>query len=380
MRIGLVTPFFYPHPGGISEHVYFLYKNFKNLGFSVKIICPKIRKKGVDAPSDLPSEDVIRVGIPLPLLYNGSISYMTVGLPKKAKEVLKTFDFDVLHFHEPLAHPLCWSFLYSSECKNVATFHANKKIGDYSYVKILKFFGSSILDVFDEKLSSLIAVSDAAQKVGQQFFERDFIIVPNGVDVNRFMNAKPLKEFSNSFNILFVGRLEPRKGIKYLIKAFKVFSKIVTDSKLLIVGGGFKAYYKSFVPSELEEKVVFFDYAPFETLPSIYASADLCVFPATRSESFGIVLIEAMAANKPVIATNIDGYNTVTDFGKYAYTVDPENEDQLLKALVELYFLKDKREELSVKGFQRAKEFDWSRISRRISEIYTDQSSASEVC
>jgi phosphatidylinositol alpha-mannosyltransferase len=174
------------------------------------------------------------------------------------------------------------------------------------------------------------------------------------------------------FNILFVGRLEPRKGVKHLIRAYRIFKKIVPESRLIIVGEGMKTYYLSFVTEDIEKNVWFVGSVPSNTLAQLYKSADICVFPSTRGESFGIVLIEAMAAGKPVIAGNCEGYKETLENGKYGIIVDPKDEDSLARAMVELYYKEDLRKELSLRGQDYAKKFDWSNIIQKIVKVYNE--------
>jgi phosphatidylinositol alpha-mannosyltransferase len=342
----------------------------KKKGFDVKIIYPKFDKEGIGVPDGVEKGDTIKVGLPIPIILNSSLSYIGVGMPKTAKKILREHNFDIIHFHEPTAHPFMWSFLYHSDSINIATFHTYKGSMSSSLVKVLKFLGRPIVEILNSKIHGRIAVSEAAKKLASKFVEGEYKIVPNGVDVARFKDAEPFAEFSDTFNILFVGRLEPRKGIRHLIKAYKTFRKIAPKSKLIIAGSGLSSYYKAFVPSKIEDNVFFVGPVPFDMIPRFYASADICVFPSTKSESFGIVLIEAMAAGKPVIASRIDGYCAVVEDGKNGILVEPEDDDELARAMVELYFKNDVRRKLEEGGREKAREFDWTKIVDRITEFY----------
>lgn len=364
-KIGIVTPYFFPHFGGVSTHVFHKYSALKKLGFNVKIISPNFGECEL-----IDKSDHIKLGRPIKIVYNGSLSHIT--LPFGAKETLKRENFDLLHVHEPY-HPFCIPFvMWSKKIPYVSTFHVFKE----DVERFLLLIGDKILNSIKKKIDVFIAVSKTASKMLNKSFgipQWKIRIIPNGIDFKTFSDAKPFKIVDeSSFKILFVGRLEPRKGVKHLIRAFRVVKKIIPDSKLIIVGKGLKAYYMSFLTDDIEKDVLFLGDIGYDDLPRVYKSADVCVFPSTRGESFGIVLLEAMAAGKPVIAGNAEGYVETLQNGKYGVIVNPQDEGSLARAIVELYFRDDMRERIAKEGERYAQNFDWERIIPRITEIYEE--------
>lgn len=365
MKIGIVSPYFLPHFGGVSTHVYQKYCFLKKLGFDTKIISPDFGKCQI-----IDEKDHIKLGKPIKIIYNGSLSH--IALAFGAKEVLKKEAFDIIHIHEPY-HPFCIPFISDENKKGyVSTFHVFKEEVEKTVILI----GDLLMKSLKNRIKVFIAVSKAAASVIQKSIgipEEKIRIIPNGIDYDFFNKAKPLEIFGkDEFKILFVGRLEPRKGVKHLIRAFRTVKKIIPKSKLIIVGKGLKTYYISFLTDEIEKDVLFLGEVGYYELPRIYKSADICVFPSTRGESFGIVLIEAMAAGKPVIAGNAEGYVETLQNGKYGIIVNPQDEDSLARAIVELYFKEDLRKELAEKGEKYAQEFDWTKIVKKILETYNE--------
>ncbi len=360
MKVGIVTPYFFPHPGGVSVHVYYQYIHLKKLGFDVKIISPNFGR------TELVQNDHIKLGRPIPIIYNGSLTYISFSF--KAKEVLRTERFDLIHVHEPYSPFSLW-FIKNFK-RNLGTFHAFKEEPEKILVKISKPF----LSIMRKNIGVAIAVSRTSAKIIKNVFgihEEKIKIVPNGVDFFRFSSAEPLPEFQDGkFNILFVGRLEPRKGVKHLIRAYRTVRKIIPESRLIIAGGGMKTYYLSFITEDIEKNVLFLGKVPNEFLPRIYKSADICVFPSTRGESFGIVILEALSAGKPVISGNAEGYVEILQNGKYGVIVNPKDEDSLARAIVELYFREDRRKELAEKGREYAMRFDWHNIAKQLVRVY----------
>jgi phosphatidylinositol alpha-mannosyltransferase len=360
IKIGIVSPYFFPHVGGVSNHVWWQYVMLKKRGLDVKIICPNFGKSEYDC------EDVIKLGRPIPLIYNGSLTFISFAF--KAGKIIESEKFDIIHVHEPY-NPFSLWFLRNSQ-KSVGTFHVFREEPE----KIVVAMGEPFLKLMRKSLSIAIAVSKTAAKIVKDIFkvpEQKIMVVPNGINYELFANAEPLEKLRDGkFNVLFVGRLEPRKGVKHLIRAYRIFKKIVPQSRLIIVGKGMKTYYMSFLTEDIEQNVIFMDNVSSEVLPRIYKSADICVFPSTRGESFGIVILEALASGKPVIAGNAEGYIELLQNGEYGIVVDPRDEDSLARAMVDLYYREDLRYSLAQKGKNYASQFDWKKVIEKIINIY----------
>ncbi len=229
MKIGLVTPYVYPLPGGVNQHVRHLYENLRLRGHDVRIITSS---HGLQRASE---GDVIRIGKGFSMPTNGSVGTITVS-PRylsQVRAVLERERFDLLHFHEPFVPFLSLIVLRLSTSVNVATFHA---YGGFSPAYEL---GSKIMGSYAQRLHGRIAVSAAARHFIDRFFPGDYKVIPNGVDLVRFARAVPIARWQDGTrNILFVGRFESRKGLLDLLKAYRILRKTGCDCRLLVVGGG----------------------------------------------------------------------------------------------------------------------------------------------
>jgi phosphatidylinositol alpha-mannosyltransferase len=229
MKIGLVSPYVYPLPGGVTQHVGYLYANLRLRGHDVRIITSS---HGLQRSSE---GDVIRLGKGFSMPANGSMGTVTVSFRfiSQVREMLEREHFDLLHFHEPFVPFLSLVLLRESNSVNVATFHA------YAGFSPSYEFGSRMLRGYASRLHGRIAVSAAARHFIDRFFPGDYKVIPNGVDVARFANAVPIARWQDGTpNVLFVGRHEPRKGLLDLLKAHRILRKTGSDSRLLIVGSG----------------------------------------------------------------------------------------------------------------------------------------------
>jgi phosphatidylinositol alpha-mannosyltransferase len=274
-----------------------------------------------------------------------------------------------VHVHEPFCPVLPIQFLRYSEAVNVGTFHAAREKGQPLYA-----YGRRLLKRWFRRLDGKIAVSTAAARLVSRYFPGYYNLIPNGVDVERFSAAsEPFSEYRDGkLNILFLGRLEKRKGVKYLLRAFALVKERMPQTRLLIVGPEtrLRRGYQRWVAEHDLGDVVFAGFVPFEDVLRFYATADLCCFPATGFESQGIVLLEAMAAGKPIVAGNIEGYASVLTHGVEGLLVLPENSEALADALLQLLGDPDQRQEMGERGRQRAQEYSWERVSQRVLSYY----------
>ena len=207
-----------------------------------------------------------------------------------------------------------------------------------------------------------------------KYFPSDYTIIPNGVDTTHFSpDVAPINEFDDGkLNILFVGRLEKRKGVDYLIEAFKQVKQEVPNSRLIVVGPGTRLrhkYEKRIQKSELES-VFFAGYTSYEDLPRYFKTAHVVCSPATGRESFGIVLLEAMAVGRPIVASNIEGYASVLSHEAEGLLVPPKNSVKLAESLVALLKDEKMRAEMGARGREKALQYDWGRVSQRVFDFY----------
>jgi phosphatidylinositol alpha-mannosyltransferase len=224
------------------------------------------------------------------------------------------------------------------------------------------------------KLNGKIAVSKPALDFASKYLPGDYTIIPNGIDLEHFSpDVPPVDRFcDDKLNILFVGRLESRKGLNYLLKAYKRIKEELPNSRLIVVGPGtrLRHKYEKLVRRSGLEDVIFLGHVSYDELPRYYKTADIFCSPATGRESFGIVLLEAMALGKPVVASNIEGYANVVTHGIEGLLVPPRDEAALAKTLISLMTDNLARQQMGARGKLRAAEFSWEHIAQRVLSYY----------
>jgi phosphatidylinositol alpha-mannosyltransferase len=222
------------------------------------------------------------------------------------------------------------------------------------------------------RLDARIAVSEPARDFVSQYFHGPYDIVPNGIDMRRFRDVEPFPWAHDSIpRILFVGRYtEPRKGFKYLLRAMPLIQQQFPDVRLVVVGRGNPDKFEGIIERYSIRNVDFIGQATPENLPRYYASCDLFTAPSISGESFGIVLLEAMAAGRPVVAGNIAGYRSVMTHGDEGLLVPPRDAQALALAIVRLLADRPLRDRLSHAGRATASLYDWPEIASRVLAIY----------
>lgn len=365
MKIGLVSPYDYSHPGGVCNHVSYLGHYLSAMGNEVKIIAP-MRRKG----TSYFGEEVTAVGRPVPIPYGGTTARIPLSpwLPYQVRKVLDRENFDLIHLHEPFIPMLCLSVLTESQAINVGTFHACHE-RSFAY-----WLGQPIMHKLGKKMHGKIAVSRPAMTYISKYLPGEYRIIPNGVDTQHYRADGPVrKEFKDGkLNILFVGRLEERKGVGDLIRACSVVKKSFPDFRLIIAGPGvrLRGYYEALARALLDDRAVFTRYVPFNELPEYYRTADIFCAPANSGESFGIVLLEAMASGTPVVATDIPGYASVLTNGQEGLQAKPSNHRSLAKALLTLLTDSQLRQDMAKRGLVTAEKYSWQNVSRQVMEYY----------
>ncbi len=362
MKIGLVSPYVYPLPGGVTQHVRYLYENLRLRGHDVRILTSS---HGLQRASE---GDVIRLGKGFSVPTNGSVGTITLS-PRyisQVRAVLERERFDVLHFHEPFVPFLSLVLLRESHSVNVATFHA------YGGWSPAYEFGSRALRGYAERLHGRIAVSAAARHFIDRYFPGDYKVIPNGVDLDRFRRAVPLARWQDGTrNILFVGRFEPRKGVLDLLKAYRILRKTGCECRLLLVGGGpQEREARRYVATRRLRGVEFVGRVSDDERDQLFRTADVYVSPATGRESFGIVLLEAMAAGAPIVASDIHGYKGVVRRGREALLVPPRAPKQIALSVGRLLRDPELAAAMSEAGIQRAEEFSWPRVTAKVDDYY----------
>ncbi len=362
MKIGLVTPYIYPLPGGVNAHVGFLHQHLRERGHDVRIISST---HGLQRSSE---GDIIRIGRGFSVPSNGSVGTLTVSprFVSQCQDVLEREQFDLLHFHEPFVPFLSLVLLRESTSVNIATFHA------YNGWSPAYEFGRRMLAGYARRLDGRIAVSVAARYFIDKYFPGEYKVIPNGVEVERFATARPIERWRDGTpNLLFLGRFEERKGLLVLLKAFRLLRREGRDCRLLVVGNGpQEREARRYIATRRLSGVEMLGRVAEDEKPRWYATADVYVSPATGRESFGIVLLEAMAAGTPIVCSDIHGYKGVVRRGEQALLVPPRDPRALAAAIRELLDDPAERARMGASGHERSLQFGWGRVAERVDDYY----------
>ena len=367
MKIALVSPYDFAYPGGVANHICALEHHFTRMGHEVKIIAPASHAITTFGDRFIP------IGKPRPIPTGGTIARVTISLrlASTIKAVLSKEKFDIVHLHEPFMPMLCSAVLRFSNAPNIGTFHAFSGSPGYDFGKPIS---TIMLKRRARKLDGRIAVSKAAMEFANKYVPGCYTIIPNGVDLEHFSpEVPPIDQFvDDKLNILFVSRLEKRKGLNYLLEAYKQVKGEIPNSRLIIVGPGtrLRHKYEKWVRRNGVKDVVFVGYVSYDELPRYYKIADIFCVPATGRESFGIILLEAMAVGKPIVATNIEGYAGLVADGVEGLLVPPKNKEQLAQALISLATDDSLRQEIGARGRIKASEYGWEHIAQKVSNYY----------
>jgi phosphatidylinositol alpha-mannosyltransferase len=368
----MVSDNYYPYVGGIAEHVYFLAIELRKRGHVVKVLTAKIGGRMMESTAEMPGEEhVKRIGDGWVVRTNKSFARVTVAWAPVAK-IRRYFDeerFDIIHVHGSLAPTLPIAAIQASRVLNVVTFHAGHE-QSLGYA----LFRTELMPYFNA-VQGLIAVSETARLSCYKYFRGPYHIIPNGIDLTFFRpDADRVPGLDDGRpRILFVGRFEPRKGLKHLLTAMPEIVKHVPNVELVVVGTGLLGYsYKSYLSKEVQEHVRWAGLVQNEERPKYYASCDVYCSPATGQESFGIVLLEAMATGKPVVASDIDGYRTVMTDDREGLMVPPCDPPALARAIVKILLDRDAARRYAANGLERAQQYSWPKLAERVEAYYEE--------
>ncbi len=366
LKIALVSPYDYPYPGGVTNHISCLSTELKASGHQVRIMAPSSNHN-----LEREEDDVYRIGNVRRIPANGSIARITLSfhLARRVREVLASEKFDVVHLHEPLMPSLPPTVLRYSDALNIGTFHAYRG-SYYGY-----FYGRPILRRVFNNLDGRIAVSRAAKRFVRQYFMARYQVIPNGVDIERFRpdRVAPLPQYDDGRpNILFVGRPEKRKGVGYLLRAYPRVKNAFPNARFLIVGAGDwdDSPYRAYIERHDLRDIIIVGRVSDEELPRYHRSAHVVCAPAVQGESFGIVLLEAMAAGAPVVASDIEGYSQVLTDGREGLLVPPRDADRLADALCRVLQDRELAAAFGSAGLVTARQYSWPRVAEQIVDFY----------
>ncbi len=364
MRIGIVTEYYYPSIGGVQEHVHNFAREARRLGHTVKVITSEMPDLPPPA-GEAAGPDVLRIARSRAIYKNGSFGRVSsgYGLASTMAEVLERERFDVLHVHCPLTPVLPFVAIHCAKTPLVGTFHTHFHPGPL--FKLTRRAQQRYLD----RLDAALAVSNACLSAFEGHLEADFRIIPNGVDLETFGRGSRLRRFDDGkLNVLWVGRLEPRNGLDRMLNAFVELRKEV-DARLLVVGDGpLLPSYQASVSPELAEDVVFAGKL-LDERPDWYASADVYCAP-TSIASFGITLLEAMAAGKPILASNIDGFSEVMTDGREGELLPLDDARAWSAALARLAREPERAKAYAEAGRKTVQRYAWPRVTSEILALY----------
>jgi phosphatidyl-myo-inositol alpha-mannosyltransferase len=358
LRIAQVTEYYYPHLGGICEHVHFLARESRLRGHHVDIITSNLA-------GTRESPHVIRLGRSVPVYSNGSMARVTVGynLRRQMREALRRGDYDIVHVHAPLAPTLPLLAVDEASCPVIGTFHT---YFDYSvgYTLGARYFQRRM-----SKLAAAVAVSPTVIEAHDRYFDADWTQIPNGVDTQLFSPAamRPMSIRTDVPSVLFLGRFDPRNGLAALISAFKRIRGPRRPAQLVVVGDGpLRSHYHRLAHGDPD---ITFVGPVLDERPSYYANCSLYACPTTKA-SFGITLLESMACGTPVVCSDINGFRNVVAHEREALLVPCSDVDALADALVRLVEDDALRARLGLVGRQRALAYGWPRVSDSILGLY----------
>lgn len=364
MKIAQISPYDWAHPGGVTNHIGKLSAELTRLGHDVTIITPSSRPV-----EELGNTRIRVVGKPVPIPTFGSVAWITLSFHRapQVRAILAEEPFDIVHLHEPLVSALPITVLRFSQSVNVGTFHAfGYQSRGYRSLRpwLRRWF---------RKLHGKIAVSKPAAQLIGRYFPGYYNIIPNGIDVTQFSpKVAPIEAFKDGkVNILFVGRMEKRKGLPFLLAAYARMKWEHPEVRLIVVGPGRLDPVSERILGERPlQDVEIVGGVTYDELPRYYRTADIFCSPATGSESFGIVLLEAMATATPIVASNIPGYASVVQDGRQGALVKPKDDLALAAKLTELVGDPDLRARMGQEGWACAQDYSWERVAGRVVEYY----------
>lgn len=366
MKIGLVCPYNMFKGGGVQECVLAMQSELTARGHEASIITPK----PLDFKSSTP-KDMILVGAakdvksPFHTTAQLSVSLDPIAL----QEMLDKEQFDVLHFHEPWVPVVSRQILTKSHAANVATFHAKlpDSIMSRTIEKVITPYTASIMKYLDE----FAAVSEAAAEYVSTIDERSPVIIPNGIDLAKYTFVERDHKIDAPM-ILFIGRLEKRKGIKYLLKAFAVLQKDHPNLRLVIGGDGTdRQKLEQFVQDNQIHNVEFKGFLSEQQKLDLLAEASVFCSPALYGESFGIVLLEAMARGCVVVAGDNPGYSSVLDGKGKLSLINPKNITEFARRLEVMLTDKEVRDMWLSWSREYVKQFNYVAIVDQYEQMYT---------
>jgi phosphatidyl-myo-inositol alpha-mannosyltransferase len=369
LRILLASPYDLTYAGGVTSHIFDLSHEYQRLGHEVLVTGPS-------GDGSIPQNGFTQhLGSSFRFLTPGDSARINLNplISSKVQEVINGKGFDVYHLHEPFLGFIGASFLRHGKGIKVGTFHTWRQGPHLAYLA----FRPLVLR-WDRYLHGRTAVSDTARETINRYVPGDYRVIPNAISFDAFASPVPPPAHLNDDRptILFVGRIEARKGIPFLLRAYRRVKAHFPNARLVIAGEGrVRNEYEQLAETLGLKDVHFEGYVPRERLPHYYQRANVFCSPSVVNESFGITLLEAMAAGAPSIATSINGLNTLGEDGVTGLIVPPKDEFALADAIEELLEDRPRAAVLARAAQERARQFDWSVIAQQLLAYYEEMGS-----
>jgi phosphatidylinositol alpha-mannosyltransferase len=365
VKIGIVCPYSWDIPGGVQAHVRDLAEALIAMGHAVSVLAP-----GDEDTPGLP-DYVAVAGKTVAIPYNGSVARLQFG-PMSAARVrrwLKDGDFDVVHVHEPAPPSLSLLTCMIADVPLVATFHAASNRS-----RFMAMF-DTVLQTVLERLSGRIAVSQAARKMIVEHLGADAVVIPNGVAVSAYESALPLPGYPRDpalgGTVGFIGRFdETRKGMDVLLRSLELVVPSRPGLQLIVAGRGDEQKLRAELPRALIGSTVMLGIVSEADKASLLRSVDVYVAPNTGGESFGIILLEAMAAGTPIVASDLDAFRRVLDDGRAGILFRNGDEVDLARALELVLGDANLRGQLSQASAAVVRPYDWRVVARQVERVY----------
>jgi phosphatidylinositol alpha-mannosyltransferase len=371
VRIGIVCPYSWDIPGGVQAHVRDLAEQLLSLGHQVSVLAP-----GDEDAEGLPSY-VVPAGKAVAVPYNGSVAHLQFGLVSAARvrRWLRDGEFDLVHVHEPAPPSLSMLTVLLADVPLVATFHSSSTRSRW-----LQLF-DGVVQALLERLSGRIAVSQSARKMIMVHLGADAVVIPNGVTIEHYRDAPglpdwPRRELSEPGEptggvIGFIGRYdEPRKGMPVLLSAMETLVLTRPELRLLVAGHGEEDDFLRALTPALRDNVVMLGQVSESEKAGLLRSIDVYVAPNTGGESFGIILLEAMAARAPIVASDLDAFRRVLDDGRAGVLFANQDSAGLAIALERVLADPALRDQLAFASAEVVRPYDWAVIARQILRVY----------
>ncbi len=357
LRIALVSEYYYPHFGGVCEHVHYLSRELRLRGHHVDIVTSHIG----EAPDE---PGLIRLGRSRRVYFNGSEARLTFGVRRRQLRALFAKGaYDLIHVHSPLTPTLPLFAVEAAEVPVVGTVHTN--FGRSLLYTLLRRRVQRVAD----RLAATIAVSPTAAAAHDRYFDIDWHVVPNGVDLRQFRPGIEPPEAMRGHGpyILFLGRLDPRNGLAELIRAFALVAERMPDARLIVVGDGpLRGHYQRLAHGN---PAIRFEGAVKDERGAYYANCTVYACPTTKA-SFGITLLEAMACGAPIVCSNIEGFTDVVRDGHDCVMTAPGDHRSLAEGLLAVLGDHALRLRLADAGLATVQHYDWPIVTEQVLAVY----------